>query len=311
MESEVQSFVEHLADERNLSSNTLDAYTRDVTAFLAFAAAEGAPDVPAITRHHIARYMLLLRQKGRASATITRTIVSLRAFFHYLIRSGRLAQDPSIYLETPKQEKKMPRFLSVDEVRQLLEAPDPASAAGCRDAAMLELLYATGMRVTELIMLDLEHVHAELRFIRCIGSNGNERIIPIGESALAALLRYVEHGREKLLRPDQGHAALFLNQQGARITRQGFWKLIKKYAQAAGISAKITPHSLRHAFAAHLLEGGADLRSVQEMLGHADLSTTQMYMAPGKVRMKDVYDRAHPRAALPAAGAAREEGEQP
>ncbi|GBF72696.1 site-specific tyrosine recombinase XerD [Paenibacillus sp. 598K] len=311
MEAHIESFIEHLADERQLSASTLDAYARDVAGFVVYASGEGVADIEQITRHHLARYILLLRQRGRAGATITRNIVSLRAFFHYLVRSGRLLQDPSIHLEMPKQEKKLPHILTVEEVRRLLEAPDTGDAPGRRDAAMLELLYATGMRVSELTMLDCEHLHLELRFLRCIGSNGNERIIPIGEGALQALQRYLSAGRPQLLRADKPSEALFLNQQGGRMTRQGFWKLIKKYAQAAGIEAEITPHSLRHAFAAHLLDAGADLRAVQEMLGHADISTTQMYIGPSKARMKDVYDRAHPRAALHTAGAREEEGDQP
>ncbi|WP_020616750.1 site-specific tyrosine recombinase XerD [Paenibacillus daejeonensis] len=298
MEVQVQSFIEYLAAERRLSTSTLDAYTRDVTTFVDYMKAAGVQEISSISRHHMARYMLHLRQKGRASATITRTIVSLRAFFHYLIRSGQLMQDPSIELESPKQEKKRPHILTVDEIHRLLETPDRSEGPGCRDAAMLELIYATGIRVTELIMLDVEDLHLELRFLRCTGNNGNERIIPIGESAMLALQRYLDEVRPQLLRSGASSDALFLNQQGSRMTRQGFWKLIKKHAQAAGIAADITPHSLRHAFAAHLLDGGADLRAVQEMLGHADISTTQMYMGTGKVRMKDVYDQAHPRAVI-------------
>lgn len=307
MEVQVQSFIDYLGAERNLSSSTLDAYSRDVSAFVAYSKNEGVYELSAISRHHMARYMLYLRQKGRASATITRTIVSLRAFFHYFIRKGQLLQDPSMDLESPRQEKKRPPILTVEQVQRLLETPDSTEGPGCRDAAMLELIYATGMRVTELIMLDLEHLNLELRFIRCIGSNGNERIIPIGQSALLAMQNYLDHARVKLLRTGTSSEALFLNQQGSRMTRQGFWKLIKKHAQAAGITADITPHSLRHAFASHLLDGGADLRAVQEMLGHADISTTQIYMGTGKLRMKDVYDQAHPRAVIRTRNAGEEE----
>jgi integrase/recombinase XerD len=257
---------------------------------------QGLTDAVDISKHHIARYLLYLKQNGRAIATVSRSTVSIRAFFHYLIRSGIVLSDPTMDMETPKQEKKLPNVLTVAEVELLLEAPSTETAAGLRDRAMLEALYATGIRVSELISLNRDDLHLDMGFLRCIGTNAKERIIPLGRMAKEALTAFLEQGRTRFLKPDSAEEALFLNHLGTRMTRQGFWKIIKKYARESGIPSEITPHTLRHSFAAHLLENGADLRSVQEMLGHADISTTQIYTHIAKNRMKDVYDSSHPRA---------------
>jgi integrase/recombinase XerD len=296
MKAHLQTFIRFLEDQRRLSRNTVSCYERDLAFFLEFAAQQGVAGVGDIQKHHISRYLLGLRQQGRATATVSRHIVSIRSFFHYLTSERLVTHDPALQMETPKQEKKLPMVMTVEEVERLLAAPDSSNPAGIRDKAMLELLYATGIRVSELISLDVDYVNLTLGFIRCIGANTKERVIPLGGIACEALSMYLETVRHKLLKGDSGEQALYLNQLGTRMTRQGFWKMIKKYAAEAGIKSEITPHTLRHSFAAHLLENGADLRSVQEMLGHADISTTQIYTQVTKTRIKDVYNQAHPRA---------------
>ncbi|MBW7458225.1 site-specific tyrosine recombinase XerD [Paenibacillus sepulcri] len=296
MKAHLQTFIRFLEAQRRLSSNTLTSYERDLVCFLDFSAQQGLTQIADIQMHHISRYLLQLRQQGRATATVSRHTVSIRSFFHYLTSQRMINHDPSLNMETPKQEKRIPKVLTVEEVECLLAAPDTSTLAGVRDKAMLELLYATGIRVSELISLDVDHINLSLGFIRCVGAGAKERIIPLGGIACEALSAYLVSIRHTLLKEGSAENALYLNQLGTRMTRQGFWKMIKKYTIEAGIKSEITPHTLRHSFAAHLLENGADLRSVQEMLGHADISTTQVYMQVTKARIKDVYNQAHPRA---------------
>lgn len=296
MRAHMQTFIRHLETERKLSRNTMDSYERDLAGFAEYAESLELRQPEDIQQHHLTMYVQSLRQQGRAVATVSRHMVSLRSFFQFLTRRRELAYDPSVHLETPKPEKRVPLILPVADIEKLLGAPDSRSPAGVRDKAMLEVLYATGIRVSELISLQLTDANVPLGFIRCTGSGDKERIVPLGRLACDALNAYLEGPRDSLLKPGSGEQALFLNQQGHSLTRQGFWKLIKKYAAEAGIEADITPHTLRHSFATHLLENGADLRSVQEMLGHADISTTQIYMGMGKARIKDVYNQSHPRA---------------
>jgi integrase/recombinase XerD len=291
----LQSFVRYL-EERRLAVNTLQSYERDVQQFLHHLSSEGIDSVQAVSKAHISAYLYKLKRLGRASSTVTRSIVSIRAFFQYMVVSRRVDRDPSQQLEAPKQEKRLPNVLAVDEVEQLLEAPDVETPHGMRDKAMLELLYATGMRVTELIMLNTDSVHTELGYVRCLAGNGKERIVPLGKVASLWLDRYVRSMRSRLIKPSDRETSLFVNHLGGRLTRQGFWKIIKKYAREAKITKEITPHTLRHSFAAHMVENGADLRAIQELLGHADLSTTQKYALMGKMRLKDVYEQTHPRA---------------
>ncbi|MFC3345124.1 site-specific tyrosine recombinase XerD [Paenibacillus abyssi] len=298
MRLELQSFIRYLTTERGLSRNTLESYERDLSAFMNFAEAQGLRSVQDIQKHHIAKYFLHLKQLGRANATVSRCTVSIRSFFQQMTRQGRLLQDPSIYMEAPKLEKKLPQVLSIEETEQLLGSPQPETATGSRDRAMLEMLYATGIRVSELISLNKNDLNLQMGFVRCIGSGGKERIIPLGKLASNAISAYLEFGRPRLIRGEKAADTLFLNHLGSRMTRQGFWKIIKKYAREANITKDITPHTLRHSFAVHLLENGADLRSVQEMLGHSDIATTQIYMHVNKSRMKDVYERTHPRARM-------------
>lgn len=296
MKAQVQTFIRFLSVERSLSSSTLESYGRDLEGLVDYLEEQSVTKSVSVQRHHLSHYLMRLKEKGRKASTLSRHIASIRAFFHYLAVEGFIQQNPAIYIETPKQEKKAPSIMSVEKAGQLLETPLTVTASGKRDKAMLELLYATGIRVSELISLNVSSVNLQLNIISCVGNRLKERIVPFGRVAAAALNDYLEVGRVDLLRPSKEEDALFLNQQGTRMTRQGFWKMIKKYAKEAGIEEAITPHTLRHSFAAHLLENGADLRSVQELLGHADISTTQRYTKLSKVRMKDTYNNAHPRA---------------
>lgn len=296
MKDHLNRFIQYLRMERGLSANTLSSYERDVNQFILYVEAIGLTELTAVQRHHISRYMLHLKEQGRKAATLSRHIVSVRAFFHYLVTEGLIVNNPSIYMEAPKQEKKQPNILSVAATSTLLETPNCASATGKRDKAMLELIYATGIRVSELVSLNMEHINMQMGFVQCIGTGLRERIVPFGRLAADALTDYLQTGRDELLTLRESESALFLNHLGTRLTRQGFWKTIKKYAKEAGIEEEITPHTLRHSVAAHLLDNGADIRSVQELLGHADISTTLKYTQVPKTRMKEVYNRAHPRA---------------
>jgi integrase/recombinase XerD len=291
----IEQFIEYLSVERGLAANTLESYQRDLNSLALFLKQTGT-HVHQSHRSTIIAFMAYLQQQGRATATISRNLASVRAFFGYLVRTGRIDRDPTANLVSPKIEKKLPKILSIDEVNALLEGPNTSTMTGLRDKAMLELLYASGIRVSELVALNVEDVNLTLAYLKCTGKAAKERIIPIGEIAVSTMKRYLEHSRPHLVK-DQQEPALFVNHFGVRMTRQGFWKIIKKYASLANIMKEITPHTLRHSFAAHMLENGADLRSLQEMLGHADISTTQMYIHVTKnQRLKDVYAKAHPRA---------------
>jgi integrase/recombinase XerD len=291
----IERFVEYLTVERGLSLNTLESYRRDLLAFASYLSEHFQLTVLDATQAHVVAYLGYLRNSGRATSTISRNLASLRSFFHFMVREEAMAADPTANLETPKVEKRLPKVLTVDEVERLLQAPDPRTPTGARDKAMLELLYATGIRVSELVSLQLRDLNLAAGFLRCVGKGSKERIIPVGQVAQAALLHYLESGRAKLVR-NTGSQALFVNHMGVQMSRQGFWKILKKYSRAAQIVKHITPHTLRHSFATHLLERGADLRSVQEMLGHADISTTQIYTHVTRARMREVYANAHPRA---------------
>jgi integrase/recombinase XerD len=274
----IQDFIHYLTVERGLANNTI------------------VSEVQNIQRYHILQYLHFLKDQGKSSKTIARHIASIRAFHQFLLREKAADEDPSVHIETPQIERKLPKVLSLEEVERLLETPELTSPIGYRDKAMLELLYATGIRVSEMVHLNLSDVHLIMGFIRCYGKGKKERLVPIGEKATKALEEYLEKGRPKLVRQKHKTDALFLNHHGKRISRQGFWKNLKSIAVKAGIQKELTPHTLRHSFATHLLENGADLRAVQEMLGHADISTTQIYTHVTKTRLKDVYKMYHPRA---------------
>ncbi len=294
----LRTFMQYLSVERGLALNTLESYERDLTQYLDHLKKSGVQTIDQSTRQHITAYVAELKKKGKAAATVSRSLVSIRSFYQFLVRERMLDKDPSMNMETPKQEKRLPKVMSMAEVEQLLDAPNLSAIGGMRDKAMLEVLYACGIRVSELISLNTSDIHLGLGYIRCIGKGAKERIIPLGRIAAQSLDRYIQYARPKMMKGTHADEALFLGHLGTRMTRQGFWKIIKKYAAQAGIQKEITPHTLRHSFATHLLENGADLRAVQEMLGHADISTTQIYTHVTKRRMKEVYNQTHPRARM-------------
>ncbi len=295
MESLIQEFIDYLGHEKGLAVNTLESYSRDLRQYRGFLSGQSALSFQNASQSTIVAYLMHLRKQGKATATIARRLAALKAFYQFLVKENYVALDPTGELSSPKLERKLPKVLTVSEVEKLLTQPDPQNSAGKRDKAMLELLYATGIRVSELVSLNVFDADLDEGFIRCTGKGSKERVVPMGEIAIAALRDYLENARLKIL-ADPKETAIFLNHHGRRLTRQGFWKIVKKYAMQAQIRKEITPHTLRHSFATHLLENGADIRSVQEMLGHADISTTQIYTHVTKERLKDVYAKSHPRA---------------
>lgn len=289
----LKEYEAYLTIEKKASSNTLSSYLRDIGQFLYWLEGEGLVAEQA-EQADIERYVKYLTGKGKSVATVTRSLASMKSFYGFLIGKGAVRENPARGIVPAKVERKLPQILTNKEVDQFLEQPDPTDAKGCRDKAMLELLYATGIRVSELIGLDMEHLNLSAGFVRCVGRN-KERMIPLYPAAIRALGEYVTRVRAQMVeRPDE--PALFVNMSGERMSRQGFWKIIKHYQEKAGIKKEITPHTLRHSFAAHLLENGADLHSIQEMLGHADISSTQIYAQLVNQKLKDVYNKAHPRA---------------
>ncbi|MCL8207581.1 MAG: site-specific tyrosine recombinase XerD [Actinomycetia bacterium] len=290
----IREFLDYLALERGLAANTLESYGRDLHDYDTFLN-QGARGEDPASAAAVMAYLATLKAAGRSNATLARRLAALRAFYAYLGRYHGWAFNPIRHVESPKLERKLPHVLTVAEVEAILTQPDTRRPAGLRDRAMLELLYATGMRVSELLALRLDDWSAEPPRLRCRGKGGKERVLPVGEVALDLVERYVRQGRRYLLR-GRDPGLLFLNRRGGRMTRQGFWKIVKKYADQAGIRKTITPHTLRHSFATHLLERGADLRAVQELLGHADISTTQIYTHVSRGRLRQAYDQAHPRA---------------
>lgn len=296
MKDQLNDFIHFMTVERGLSENTIVSYERDLKGYMLFLKdTEQVDNIEMIERIHIIHYLKYLKEAGKSSKTAARHLASIRAFHQFLLREGTSSKDPSVHIESQKTERMLPKVLSLSETERLLDTPKPVNPFGYRDKAMLELLYATGIRVSEMIDLKIDDVHLKMGFIRCFGKGRKERIVPIGKQASDALDQYLTKARGKLLKRKTSDF-LFLNHHGNPISRQGFWKNLKKIAVEAGILTKLTPHTLRHSFATHLLENGADLRAVQEMLGHADISTTQIYTHVTKTRLKDVYKQFHPRA---------------
>ena len=288
----LEAYAAYLRTAKRSSENTVNSYKRDVGQFMKWLDGEGV-DVEAVEQPDVERYTRYLQSMGRSVATVTRSLASLKSFYNFLMGSAALAVNPVKGVSVEKVERKLPQILTSKEVEIFLEQPDPSDPKGCRDKAMLELLYATGIRVSELIGLNLEHLNLSAGFVRCI-THGKERIIPLYPTAVKALTDYIKNVRIQIVE-QADEKALFVNMSGVRMSRQGFWKIIKHYQDMAGIQKDITPHTLRHSFAAHLLENGADLRSIQEMLGHADISSTQIYTHVVNQKLKDVYNKAHPR----------------
>ncbi len=294
MEGLVQKYLNYLEQEKHLATNTLQSYKRDIEQYISYLQELSLVRISDTNKSMIIDYLLYLQKKGRATSTISRNLASIRSFYQYLAKNKIIDRDPTIELESPRVEKKLPQILSTQEVELLLEQPKCTDLKGYRDKAMLELLYATGIRVSELINLNVSDINFEIGFVKCNKGN-KERIIPIGSLAIKALLDYTNKARKNMIKHSE-EKALFVNVNGRRLTRQGFWKIIKQYRNQAKIGKDITPHTLRHSFAAHLLENGADLRSIQEMLGHSDISSTQIYAQIARNRIKEVYKKTHPRA---------------
>lgn len=299
MDAYLKDFFACLKTEKGKAENTLEAYKQDLVDFLKFVKNAGLEDLKSVTNAEVVGYLLHLKEEGKSAATVNRKAASIRAFYKFMIEKGYTSQNPALDIKSPKIERKNLEFLTVEEVDKLLSLPD-GSIRGIRDRAILEVLYATGIRVSEIIEADIEDINLRMGFITCNGEHGKARIVPMGRPAKAALEEYVYDARPHLLRKNQkgGKAenALFVNYAGDRITRQGLWKIIKEYAAKAGIEHKITPQTLRNSFAVHMIQNGADLKSLQELLGHEDIAATQIFLTVTKNRIKDVYDKTHPRA---------------
>ena len=293
MGNHIDAFILYLHNMKKTSENTEMSYRRDLYKVQVFMENRGIGDVSDITKKDLDNYVANLEKQNFKAATISRNIASIKAFYHYLVKEGIVTEDVSEDLKAPKIEKKIPEILTTDEVIRLLNQPKGDSPKEIRDKAMLELLYATGIRVTELITLKVSDLNMQMGYIVCRDSN-KERIIPFGREAKTALIKYLDKTRATMLENSEDDL-LFSNCSGQSMSRQGFWKLIKYYAKKADIQSDITPHTLRHSFAAHLVENGADLRSVQEMLGHSDISTTQIYANMNHNHIREVYAKAHPR----------------
>jgi integrase/recombinase XerD len=293
MEQDILGFIEYLHNVKKTTDNTELSYQRDLRKMEAYFVQQNINEFSKVTYTNLNSYILYLERNGFAISTISRNIASIKALFNYLFKEGKVSSDVAELLKSPKIEKKVPDVLTIKEVELLLEQPKNSSPKEIRDKAMLELLYATGIRVTELISLKCIDVNYDMGYIVCHDKN-KERVIPFGAKASAALEHYMNNARSFLVE-DESNQILFTNCSGKPMSRQGFWKLIKHYAKKAGIKSEITPHTLRHSFAAHLVENGADLKSVQEMLGHSDISTTQIYASMSHNRIREVYKKAHPR----------------
>lgn len=293
MSDAIQSFIQYLHNTKKSSGNTEVSYERDLKKLDQFLREQGIDDVTQVTATNLNSYMLYMERRRFAPSTVSRSVASIRAFYQYLVKIKEISENPSESLHPPKVEKKMPEILTVEEVDLLLAQPKGNTPKGMRDRAMLELLYATGIRVSELIHLELSDVNLQLGFLTC-RENGRERMVPFGSVAKKALQAYLTEARPGFVK-EEDCPLLFTNCSGKVMSRQGFWKILKGYAGAAGIQADITPHTLRHSFAAHLLQNGADLKSLQEMLGHSDISTTQIYVKASGNKIRDVYTKAHPR----------------
>jgi integrase/recombinase XerD len=282
----IEEFLSHLKYERGYSGNTVSAYKRDLVHFDKHLTQMNISSIDDITRPVVSSFVTALVGMGLDASSIERHVAAVKSFFAYLVREGKVKVNPTSDVRLPKKSKRLPKALTMNEAKNLVECPKSK-----KDRAIMELLYATGIRATELVGLTLNDVNLEVGFIKCFGKGGKERIVPMGESAIAAIKGYLKEGR-----PKSANNILFLDRLGKQLTRQGLWFIVKKYVRSSGVRASASPHTLRHSFATHLLEGGADLRCVQEMLGHSDISTTQVYTSVSRERLKKIYHSAHPRA---------------
>lgn len=292
MQNILKNYTDYLKIEKRYSTNTVEAYYRDISRFLQFA---GEGPLESLDSTNIRSYLIKCLEEGGNSRSTARYLSSLKSFFNFLCEENYLKDNPADILESPKLWRKLPNVISLDEVEALLACPDPKTLHGIRDKAMLEVLYATGLRVSELVSLKVSDVDLQVGYLRSMGKGSKERVVPLGAIAQEAIQDYIDMARRALLNGNTAHE-LFITRLGRKMTRQGFWKILKAYGLKANIKTSVSPHTLRHAFATHLLERGADLRSVQEMLGHADISTTQIYTHILADRMRSVHDKYHPRA---------------
>lgn len=295
METIIEEYLKFIQIEKGLSENTIGAYRRDLKKYQLYMQEQKIAHIDFIDRQTIQECLGSLIDQGASAKSIARFISTIRSFHQFALREKYAAKDPTVLIETPKYEKKLPDVLDVEEVIQLLETPDLTKSNGYRDRTILELLYATGMRVTELIQIEIDDVNLIMGFVKVFGKGNKERIIPLGDTVIEYLDTYINNVRSQLLKKTVTNV-LFLNLHGRPLTRQGIWKLIKQYGLRANINKTLTPHTLRHSFATHLLENGADLRAVQEMLGHSDISTTQLYTHVSKTQIRQMYNQFHPRA---------------
>ena len=293
MEKKIKLFLEFLQKDKKLSNNTLQSYKRDITQYESYINEENLQYLK-VTKDDIKKYLENLKNIGKKTSTISRNLASIRSFFQFLVRKEKIKEDPTEGIQSPKVEKRVPSVLSSKEVELLLEQPKAVDLKGIRDKAMLEFAYATGMRVTEIINLNLEDVNLKEGYVSCTNAN-KQRNIPLGAISINALKEYIKKARPYLIKSED-EKSLFVNINGKRLTRQGFWKIVKFYKEQAHIDKDITPHVLRHSFATHLLQNGADLKAIQVMLGHSDISSTQVYMQFQDEGLKNIYKKAHPRA---------------
>ncbi len=293
MERQLKFFFNFLANDKKLSDNTLQSYKRDLKQFRKYLEENGL-HYNRVKEEDMQNYIKGLQEQGKKASSISRCIASIRSFYQFVLKNKKVKIDPTVHIQSPKIEKRTPSVLSAKEVELLLKQPDTVDLKGVRDKAMLEFAYATGMRVTEIISLNIDDVNLEEAYVICKSGN-KQRIIPLGSMSLKALKEYIEEARGILIK-NEDEKALFVNVNGGRLTRQGFWKIIKYYKDQAHITKDITPHVLRHSFATHLLQNGADLRAIQTMLGHSDISSTQVYMQFQDEGLRDIYRKAHPRA---------------
>lgn len=298
MKNHLEEYLHYLKIERGLSENTIQSYKRDLSQYFSFLDEKEISSWEQVDRYLVLDFLEFLRNEGKSSATIIRMVSSLRKFHQFLRQERMTDNDPMQHIDTPKKTQRLPKTLSIKEVEKIIESPDTNDALGIRDRAILEVMYATGLRVTELITLKLDDLHLSLGLLQTVGKGDKERIIPLGDVAIKWVNLYLEKSRTELLAKNKKDKTniLFLNYKGEGFTRQGIWKNLKVYVTQAGVEKEVTPHTLRHSFATHLLENGADLRVVQELLGHADISTTQIYTHISKKRMADVYKTYFPRA---------------
>lgn len=295
MEELIDQFLNFLSVERGLAANTISSYRFDLVRFTSFLKKRHTASMEGVKKDDLTMYLLSLKDNGLAANSISRNLASIKTFYKFLVNEGYVKENVAGVLESPRLWKKLPNILNVNEVDMLLNAPDRRNWRGIRDRASMELLYATGMRVSEMVELKTKDINMDVGFIKCIGKGSKERIVPLGNSAKEAINKYMARSRIRLLKKSAPQTNLFLTRLGRKMSRQSFWKMIKRYARKAGIKKDISPHVLRHSFATHLLERGADLRIVQEMLGHADISTTQIYTHISKERLKSIHHKYHPR----------------